>query len=98
MQHVVEAIDRCFESRDEDTAAERFAELRDTFRAAGISHRLIHEFECLSSALPLWRFAEPRPTRDTSGRSSYYDVLGERVIRRLRRDGAWTTATEPARS
>jgi DNA-binding transcriptional regulator YhcF (GntR family) len=93
MKMVVEAIDRCFESRDADTAVERLAELRDTFRAAGISHRLIHEFECLSSALPLWRFAEPRPRRGTSGSGSYYEVLGERVIRRLRRDGVWTTSS-----
>ena len=91
MEQVVEAIDRCFETQDADTAVERLAEVRDAFRSAGISHRLIHEFECLTSALPLWRFNEPRPTRDTSGRSSYYEALGERVIRRLRRDGVWTT-------
>jgi DNA-binding GntR family transcriptional regulator len=90
MQRVVDAIDRCFASRDEDTAAARFAELRGTFQAAGISHRLIHEFESLSSALPLWRFAEPRPLRRSSGRGSYYEALGERVIRRLRREGVWT--------
>jgi DNA-binding GntR family transcriptional regulator len=94
MHRVVEAIDRCFESRDQDTAVERFAALRDTFREAGISHRLIHEFECLSSALPLWRFAEPRPTRHTSGRSSYYEDLAERVIRRLRLDGVWTAGID----
>jgi DNA-binding transcriptional regulator YhcF (GntR family) len=89
MQQVVDAIDRCFAAPDEDIAIERLAELRDVFQAAGISHRLIHEFECLSSALPLWRFAEPRPARHSSGRSSYYEALGERVIRRLRSDGVW---------
>jgi DNA-binding transcriptional regulator YhcF (GntR family) len=91
MQQVVDAIDRCFESRDEATAIERLAEVVDTFRAAGISHRLIHEFESLTSALPPWRFAEPRPPRHTSGRSSYYEVLAERVIRGLRHDRVWTT-------
>jgi DNA-binding GntR family transcriptional regulator len=93
MQHVVEAIDRCFESRDENTAAERLAAVVEMFRAAGISHRLIHEFESLTSALPLWRFSEPRPARHSSGRSSYYEVLGERVIRRLRENGVWTTGS-----
>jgi DNA-binding GntR family transcriptional regulator len=94
MQQVVEAIDRCFESPDEDTATERLAGLSNTFRAAGISHRLIHEFESLTSALPLWRFTEPRPIRHSSGRSSYYEALGERVIRRLRDDGVWTISPE----
>jgi DNA-binding transcriptional regulator YhcF (GntR family) len=91
MQHVVDAIDRCFESRDEHTAVERLADVRNAFRSAGISHRLIHEFECLSSALPLWRFAEPRPKRHSSGRSDYYELLGERIIRRLRSEGVWST-------
>ena len=93
MQHVVDAIDRCFESRDENTAVERLAEVRDAFRSAGISHRLIHEFESLSSALPMWRFAEPRPARHSSGRSNYYELLGERVIRRLREDGVWNAGS-----
>jgi hypothetical protein len=91
MQQVVEAIDRCYESPDEDTAVQRLSEVCDIFRSAGISHRLVHEFESLTSALPMWRFAETRPARHTNGRSSYYETLGERVIRGLRRDGFWTT-------
>jgi DNA-binding GntR family transcriptional regulator len=94
MERVVEATARCFESEDEETASERLADLSNTFRAAGISHRLIHEFESLTSALPLWRFAQPSPIRHSSGRSSYYEVLGERVIRHLRGNGAWTTGSQ----
>ncbi|HEX5587454.1 MAG TPA: GntR family transcriptional regulator [Acidimicrobiia bacterium] len=91
MQHVVETTDRCFESPDEATAIARLADVCEMFRAAGVSHRLIREFESLTSALPLWRFAEARPPRHTSGRSTYYEVLGERVIRGLRREGVWST-------
>lgn len=88
LTHAVKAVERCFASSDEETAAERLAELRDTFREAGISHRLVHEFESLTSSVPLWRFAEERPSRHKDVRQAY-EVVGERVIRRLRRDGFW---------
>ena len=93
MQRVVDAIDRVFESQDERDAVERLAQVTEIFRSAGISHRLIHEFESLSSALPTWRFLEPRASRHSSGRSTYYEALGERVIRRLRSDGVWDART-----
>jgi DNA-binding GntR family transcriptional regulator len=87
-QGAVDAINHCFESRDEETALERLAALRDAFRTAGISHRLVHEFESLTSSVPLWRFAERMSPQPSDG-DRLYEAVGERVIGRLRRDGFW---------
>jgi DNA-binding GntR family transcriptional regulator len=89
-QQVIDAIDRCFDSQDENTTLERLADLREAFRAAGISHRLVHEFESLTSSVPLWRFAERQPTHGRDD-DRLYEAVGERVIRRLRSDGFWDT-------
>jgi DNA-binding GntR family transcriptional regulator len=90
LHHVVDAIKHCFEPQDEDMARIHLAELRAAFGAAGISHRLIHEFESLTSSVPLWRFAEHIPPPERDG-DHLYEAVGERVIARLRDDGFWAT-------
>ncbi len=92
-----QGVKRLFASNEHETT-QRLAELRDALVAAGISYRLAHEFELLTSALPYWRFSSgARPgtgrlfgTDEAEARARhYYEALGEQVIRRLRKDGFW---------
>ena len=99
---VAEAVERLLAS-DEQGVAECLAELRDALISAGISYRLAHEFESLTSSLPFWRFSSGQRhgkhwlsyADDTEARTrAYYHALGERVIGRLRKDGFWRTPAE----